>query len=183
MLILEVRDPAASIAFYRDLGLDLPDPESGRPVVIHRVGSGVSVLLTTSFAATYDPAWTRPAGGYQQLLEFSAGEKAVVDQRWADLVAAGHPSRMPPTQTSGPSAAMVDDPDGNVVLSRLTRRHGSTRTTPRRGPPEAEPPMIHVEMPPGRGSIHGLGKCGCRTARPFAYVHREWTKTRPRLSQ
>ena len=79
MLILEVRDLATSVAFYRDLGLDLPDPVSGRPVVIHRMGSGVSLLLTTSFAATYDPAWTRPTGGYQQLLEFYVGENAVVD--------------------------------------------------------------------------------------------------------
>jgi predicted lactoylglutathione lyase len=116
MLILEVRDLVTSISFYRDLGLDLPDPVPGRPVVIHRMGSGVSLLLTTSFAATHDPAWSRPIGGYQQLLEFYVGENAIVDKRWADLVAAGHPSRMPPTQTSGPYAAMVDDPDGNVVL-------------------------------------------------------------------
>jgi len=116
MLILEVRDLPASIAFYREVGLDLPDPPPGRPVVIHRMGSGVSLLLTTSFASTYDPTWTRPAGGYQQLLEFYLGEDAAVDQRWADLVAAGHPSRLPPTQTVGPYAAMVEDPDGNVVL-------------------------------------------------------------------
>jgi len=116
MLILEVRDLTTSVAFYRDLGLELPDPEPGRPVVIHRMGSGVSLVLTTSFAAAYDPTWTRPAGGYQQLLEFYVGDNAVVDQRWADLVAAGHFGRMAPTQTFGPYAAMVDDPDGNVVL-------------------------------------------------------------------
>ncbi len=116
MLILEVRDLAASIAFYRALGLDLPDPSPGRPVVIHRMGSGVSLLLTTSFAATYDPSWSRPASGYQQLLEFYVGSDVAVEERWAALVAAGHPSRMPPTQTVGPFAAMVDDPDGNVVL-------------------------------------------------------------------
>ncbi len=116
MLILEVRDLATSMAFYRDLGLDVPDPLPGRPVVVHRMGSGVSLLLTTSFAATYDPTWARPAGGYQQLLEFYVGENAAVVERWAALVAAGHPSRMPPTQTAGPFAAMVDDPDGNVIL-------------------------------------------------------------------
>jgi len=116
MLVLEVRDLARSIAFYRDLGLDVPDPPPDRPVVVHRMGSGVSLLLTTSFAATYDPAWSRPTGGYQQLLEFYVGDDASVDRVWAELVAAGHPARMPPTQTAGPYAAMVDDPDGNVVL-------------------------------------------------------------------
>ncbi len=116
MMILEVRDLVASIGFYRLLGVALPDPLPGRPVVIHRMGSGVSLLLTTSFASVYDPTWTRPAGGYQQLLEFYVGENAAVDRHWAALVDAGHHGRMPPTQTAGPYAAMVDDPDGNVVL-------------------------------------------------------------------
>ena len=116
MMVLEVRDLFASIAFYRRLGLDLPDPLPDRPVVLHRMGSGVSLLLTTSFASVYDPAWSRPSGGYQQLLEFYVGDKAVVDQRWADLVGAGYHGRLSPTQTVGPYAAMVDDPDGNVVL-------------------------------------------------------------------
>jgi predicted lactoylglutathione lyase len=116
MMILEVRDLPASIAFYRCLGLDLPDPLADRPVVIHRMGSGVSLLLTTSFASRYDPAWKRPTGGYQQLLEFYVGDDAAVDQRWTHLVDAGYHSRMPPTKTIGPYAAMIDDPDGNVVL-------------------------------------------------------------------
>ncbi|MEW1955317.1 VOC family protein [Terrabacter sp. NPDC080008] len=116
MLILEVRDLHRSVAFYRDLGLDVPDPQPGRPVVIHRMGSGVSLLLTTSFASTYDPTWTRPTAGYQQLLEFYVGDDASVDRLWTQLIADGHAGRMPPTRTTGPYAAMVDDPDGNVVL-------------------------------------------------------------------
>ena len=116
MLILEVRDLGTSMAFYRALGLDVPDPLPGRPVVIHRMGSGVSLLLTTSFASTYDPAWGPPTGGYQQLLEFYVGKNAAVEEHWAALVDAGYHGRMPPTQTAGPYAAMVDDPDGNVVL-------------------------------------------------------------------
>jgi predicted lactoylglutathione lyase len=123
MLILEVRDLPASMAFYRRLGLHLPDPVPGRDVVIHRMGSGVSLLLTTSFASVHDPGWSRPVGGYQQLLEFYVGQDAAVDQHWSELVAAGYSGRMPPTQTAGPYAAMVDDPDGNVVL--LTSDEGA----------------------------------------------------------
>ena len=129
MLILEVRDLAASMAFYRRLGLELPEPVPGRPVVIHRMGSGVSLLLTTSFASVYDRAWARPAAGYQQLLEFYVGEDAAVDERWSDLVAAGYSGRMPPTQTAGPYAAMVEDPDGNVVL--LTSDEAARADRPR----------------------------------------------------
>jgi predicted lactoylglutathione lyase len=116
MVILEVRDLDASVAFYRALGLDVPSPPEGRPIVIHRMPSGVSLLLTTGFAPRYDPAFARPVGGHQQLLEFYVGEDAAVERTYAELTAAGYHGRMEPTQTTGPFAAMVDDPDGNVVL-------------------------------------------------------------------
>jgi hypothetical protein len=32
------------------------------------------------------------------------------------LTNAGYRGRMPPTKTAGPFAAMIEDPDGNVVL-------------------------------------------------------------------
>jgi predicted lactoylglutathione lyase len=116
MLILEVRDLAISIEFYRRLGLDIPDPPNGRSVVIHRMSSGVSLLLTTSFASVYDVEFRRPESGYQQLIEFYVGDDAEVERKWADLTAAGYHGRLAPTQTAGPFAAMVDDPDGNVIL-------------------------------------------------------------------
>ena len=111
-----MRDLAKSIAFYRRLGLDIAEPRADRPVSIHRMGSGVSLLLTESFAARYDPTWTRPDAGYQQLMEFYVGDDTAVDACWADLTSAGYHGRMSPAQTAGPYAAMVDDPDGNVIL-------------------------------------------------------------------
>jgi predicted lactoylglutathione lyase len=116
MVVLEVRDLDAATQFYRRLGLDVPPPVEGRPVVVHRMGSGVSLLLTTSFASRYDATFERPDRGYQQLLEFYVGSDAEVRRVWTELTEAGHHGRMPPTQTSGPFAAMVDDPDGNVIL-------------------------------------------------------------------
>lgn len=116
MVLLEVRDLDASITFYRRLGLDIPDPVGERPLVIHRMGSRVSLLITTQFASAYDPSFERPAGGYQQLLEFYVGDDGLVDAKWADLTGAGYHGRLAPTQTAGPYAAMVDDPDGNVIL-------------------------------------------------------------------
>jgi catechol 2,3-dioxygenase-like lactoylglutathione lyase family enzyme len=116
MVILEVADLDASLAFYRRLGLDIADPEGGRPLVIHRMPSGVSLLLTTGFAGRYDADWRPASGGYGQLLEFYVGDDAVVDAKWHDLVDAGYRGRMAPAQTTGPYAAMVDDPDGNVIL-------------------------------------------------------------------
>ena len=94
----------------------MPDPVGGRPVTVHRMGCGVSLFLTTDFASRYDPKFERPAGGYQQLLEFFVGEDAMVQNVWSMLTEAGYLGRMPPTKTAGPLAAMVDDPDGNVIL-------------------------------------------------------------------
>src|SRR5690242_14252336 len=116
MVVLEVRDLAATIAFYRLLGVDLPDPAPDRPVLVHRMGSGVSLVFTESFASRYDPEWSRPDSGYQQMMEFFLGEDREVDTCFQRLVDAGYRGRMAPTQTAGPYAAMVDDPDGNVVL-------------------------------------------------------------------
>ncbi|GAA5093242.1 VOC family protein [Microbacterium yannicii] len=117
MVVLEVADLDASVRFYRRLGLDIPDPDPDRPVVAHRMGSGVTLLITRGFASRYDPTWAPPAGGgYSQLLEFYVGDDAVVDSTWADLVGAGYRGRMPPTKTAGPYAAIVDDPDGNAIL-------------------------------------------------------------------
>jgi predicted lactoylglutathione lyase len=129
MVVLEVRDLDTSIAFYRRLGLDIPDPVRGRPVTVHRMGSGVSLLLTTAFASRYDPAFERPARGYQQLLEFYVGEDAKVRNAWSALTRAGYHGRMPPTKTAGPFAAMIDDPDGNVIL--LTSDEAAQPTTRR----------------------------------------------------
>ena len=117
MVVLEVRDLRASIEFYRHLGLDMPEPPGDRPVVIHRMGSGVSLLLTTDFASSHDPTFERfPTGGYQQMLEFFVGEDAEVRDLWSRRTTLGYPGRLPPTKTAGPYAAMVDDPDGNVIL-------------------------------------------------------------------
>lgn len=116
MVVLDVTDLASSMSFYRLLGLEMPESHPERPVVIHRMGSGVSLVLAESFAAKNDPEWVRPHNGYQQLLEFYVGEDAAVDAKWHEMTVAGYRSRMAPTMTSGPYAAMIDDPDGNVVL-------------------------------------------------------------------
>jgi predicted lactoylglutathione lyase len=128
MLILEVRDLAKSIEFFRRLGLAIPDPPQGRPIVIHRMPSGVSLLLTTSFASVYDVDFKRPESGYQQLIEFYVGDNAEVERKWVELTSAGYHGRLAPMKTAGPFAAMVDDPDGNVIL--LTSDESAAPSSP-----------------------------------------------------
>jgi hypothetical protein len=39
-----------------------------------------------------------------------------VDAKYEEMTSYGYRGRREPVQTFGPDAAMVDDPDGNVVL-------------------------------------------------------------------
>ncbi|MGI8405198.1 MAG: VOC family protein [Thermomicrobiales bacterium] len=116
MVGLMVKDMAASLAFYRQVGLDIPAGEEEKPFVLYRMESGVSLFWDTVFADTYDPARTLPREGYQSMLEFFLADDSAVDAKYAELTAAGYYGRLAPVQTTGPYAAMVDDPDGNVVL-------------------------------------------------------------------
>ncbi|SNY68607.1 VOC family protein [Paractinoplanes atraurantiacus] len=116
MVVLDVRNLQRSLDFYRLLGLDIPGPVPGRPVALHRMDSGVTLVLTEGYAKDNDPSWVRPEHGYQQFLEFFVGDDTAVDTIWNKLTAAGHHGRMAPRRTTGPYAAMLDDPDGNVML-------------------------------------------------------------------
>ena len=117
MLGVIVADMRAALRFYRLVGLDIPASQDEKPFVLHRMASGVTIFFDTVFAAHYDRNHAAPAGaGYRSMFEFYLGGDAAVDAKYAELTAAGYHGRMAPEQTTGPYAAMVDDPDGNVVL-------------------------------------------------------------------
>lgn len=116
MVGLMVTDMPAALAFYRHLGIDIPPEADGQRFVMHRMQSGITLFWDTYFAQTYDPAFARPGGGYQVMLEFFLADNAAVDAKYAELAELGYHGRSAPVQTNGPYAAMVDDPDGNVVL-------------------------------------------------------------------
>ncbi|HEY1531814.1 MAG TPA: VOC family protein [Galbitalea sp.] len=124
MLGVIVRDMPAALKFYRMVGLDIAPAEDAKRFVIHRMGTGVSIFFDTVFAEHYDEGYATPApGGYSSMFEFYLGDDSSVDSKFAELTAAGYHGRMPPQQTSGPYAAMVDDPDGHVVLLTSDDQH------------------------------------------------------------
>ena len=117
MVGLMVRNMTASLEFYRRLGLDIPEGSETKPFVQKRMQSGVSIFWDTVFADKYDPERAAPEGGYQVMLEFFLKDEGAVDSKYEEMTRYyGYRGRLEPVQTFGPYAAMVDDPDGNVVL-------------------------------------------------------------------
>jgi catechol 2,3-dioxygenase-like lactoylglutathione lyase family enzyme len=117
MVGLIVRDMPTALRFYRQLGLLIPASEDDKPFVLHRMGTGVTIFFDTVFAVRYDAEHRLPERGtYGAMLEFYLGDDDSVDAKYAELTTLGYEGRMPPQQTSGPYAAMINDPDGNVIL-------------------------------------------------------------------
>lgn len=116
MVGLMVEDMPTALAFYRRLGLDIPPEEDAKGFVLWRMEGGVTLFWDTVFADTYDPGREKPAGGYRVMLEFFLQDTEAVDAKYEEMVGFGYHGRCAPIQTNGPYAAMVDDPDGNVVL-------------------------------------------------------------------
>jgi predicted lactoylglutathione lyase len=116
MVGLVVRDMATSLAFYRRLGIELPPEDDEKRFVMKRMESGVTMFWDRYFVEKYDAEREEPGGGYRILLEFFLADNAAVDAKYAELTGYGYHGRKTPGQTDGPYAAMVDDPDGNMIL-------------------------------------------------------------------
>jgi predicted lactoylglutathione lyase len=116
MVGLVVTDMAASLAFYRHLGIELPPEDDGKRFVMKRMESGVTIFWDHYFVEKYDPEREPPRGGARVLLEFFLADNAAVDAKYAEMTGYGYHGRKTPGQTDGPYAAIVDDPDGNMIL-------------------------------------------------------------------
>jgi uncharacterized glyoxalase superfamily protein PhnB len=108
------KDLAASVRFYRMLGLAFPDAtedhlEAATP-------GGVRVILDkVELIKQLDKEWTEPKG-HRMGLAFLCASPAEVDAIHAKLTAAGHSSKTAPWDAFwGQRYAQVVDPDGSVV--------------------------------------------------------------------
>ncbi|MHA6761632.1 VOC family protein [Streptacidiphilus sp. PAMC 29251] len=117
LLGLVVADMAASLAFYRRLGLDLPAGADSEPHVEAVLPGGLRLAWdTVEVIRGIDPGWTPPQGGHRTALAFRCDDPAEVDKVYAELTAAGHPGHQEPWDAFwGQRYAVVHDPDGNAV--------------------------------------------------------------------
>ena len=120
-LNLVARDFEKTVAFYRRLGVDVPEgrrsPSDGTRHAQVEAGSDFSLEFdNVGLARLYNAAWRRPEGSSRALIGFALPSREAVDATYADLVAAGHEPRQPPYDTFwGARYAVVADPDGNDV--------------------------------------------------------------------
>ncbi|GGW26160.1 VOC family protein [Streptomyces xantholiticus] len=111
---LVVSDMAASLAFYRRLGLDIPADADTAPHTEAVLPGGLRLLFDTEETIrSFDPGWTRPTGGERMGPAFRCDSPAEVDAVHDELVAAGHRSHLGPWDAVwGQRYAVVLDPDG-----------------------------------------------------------------------
>lgn len=113
---LVVDDMAASLAFYRRLGLDIPADADGQPHVEAALPGGPRLLWdTVETIKSFDPDWTRPRGGHRVALAFACETPDAVDAAYAEFSEAGHAGHAPWDAFWGQRYATLLDPDGNAV--------------------------------------------------------------------
>ena len=110
-----VSDMARSIAFYRAVGLDVPEtPDEGH--VDTFLPNGVRFMLDSEETVkSFRPGWQRQSGN-QLALAFECASPAEVDETYARVTAAGfHGEKEPWDAFWGQRYAQLADPDGVPV--------------------------------------------------------------------
>ncbi|MFD8530109.1 VOC family protein [Streptosporangium canum] len=114
---LVVADMGKSLAFYRRLGLDIPQSADSEPHVETDLPGGLRLAWdTVDTIRSFDPEWAPSHGGARIGLAFACDDPQEVDRVYADLVQAGYEGHKQPWDAFwGQRYALVRDPDGNAV--------------------------------------------------------------------
>ena len=114
---LVVADMAASLRFYRRLGLDIPiDADTQAHVEVNLPGGMRLAWDTVEEIRSFDADWQSPSGGNRLSMAFACDSPAEVDQLYGELVADGYGGlRQPWDAFWGQRYATVTDPDGGAV--------------------------------------------------------------------
>lgn len=112
-----VADMAASLSFYRQLGIDVPSGADAEPHAEATLPGGLRLAWDThATIRSFDPDWAPPTGGPAVTLAFVCDSPADVDETFAALTAAGAGVHHEPWDAFwGQRYATIVDPDGNHV--------------------------------------------------------------------
>jgi uncharacterized glyoxalase superfamily protein PhnB len=111
-----VRDMAASLRFYRLLGLDIPSQNDTEGHIEYVTPGGFRIAWDTlDVIKSFDPGWTEPSG-HRMTLGFKCESAAEVDKLYAQVIQNGYKSHKEPWDAFwGQRYAVVSDPDGNHI--------------------------------------------------------------------
>jgi catechol 2,3-dioxygenase-like lactoylglutathione lyase family enzyme len=113
-----VDDMARSLAFYRELGIDLPPGADEQPHTDATLAGGLHLMFdTVETIRSFDPEWQPPPEGLHRLeLAFRVDSPADVDSTYEKLTSLGYHGHKEPWDAFwGQRYAIVHDPDGNTV--------------------------------------------------------------------
>jgi uncharacterized glyoxalase superfamily protein PhnB len=112
---IAVADMAAALAFYRELGMDIPTEADAEPHVEVEIAPGFTLMFDThDVMRSFDPVWQPGTGTVG--IAFACDSIAEVDEVFARMVEAGYRSHLEPFDAFwGQRYASVYDPDGNGV--------------------------------------------------------------------
>lgn len=115
MIGIVVRSIPESIAFYRLLGLEIPEPDGG-PHHETTLPNGLRLAWdTVELIREIDGHWQEPVG-HRSGLAFLCDGPAEVDCDYSEILGAGYTGKREPWDAFwGQRYAQVIDPDGNVV--------------------------------------------------------------------
>jgi catechol 2,3-dioxygenase-like lactoylglutathione lyase family enzyme len=113
-----VDDMPRALAFYRELGIDLPPDADGQPHADAAVAGGARLMFdTVEEIRSFDPDWQPPPNGLHRTeLAFEFHAPGEVDQLYDRLTSLGYHGHKEPWDAFwGQRYAIVHDPDGNRV--------------------------------------------------------------------
>ncbi len=116
LLGLAVEDMAASLAFYRLLGIEIPAEMDGEGHVEVTLPGGMRLAWDTiEIMKKFNDEWPEPSG-HRMGLAFLCDSPAEVDAVYAQVLAAGYAGHKAPWDAFwGQRYAVVVDPDGNLI--------------------------------------------------------------------
>lgn len=117
LLGIIVKDMAASLAFYRLLGLDIPPEADGEGHVEVKTEGGFRIAWDTlEVIQSFNEAWDDHPTGHRMGLAFLCETAAEVDRLYNIVISAGYGSHKHPWDAFwGQRYAVVIDPDGNLI--------------------------------------------------------------------
>jgi uncharacterized glyoxalase superfamily protein PhnB len=129
-------NPEASIAFYRRLGLDIPDRQVWRTATgVHHVSAedaGIDFDMdSTAFAQLWNNGWRgRKDLAGRVVVGLHVTSREEVDRLYGEMTAAGHRGLQAPCDAFwGARYAIVEDPDG-IAVGLMSPKSAEHRSPP-----------------------------------------------------